>query len=446
MNAVNENDQIVENRNTQSLSYVIKKEQLFFSTGYKVLQSQEKNGFIKCVKISQNGNIKLVYDISGFKALNSLMPALTPEGFLTVLTNLIHTVFEVKNNGFMQCENINLSFDKVFVDCNNYRVFLIYLPINTQTSQNSFSLFETQMKNNIIAAISAYPNVLNPFVSTVQNNLRNDAVSLEALAESIRTQSGAGNSSFQAPAAANIKPKFEPAPQSGAGAAQYPVNYAQNSSNPQLLQVHHQYVNNQYVNQAYPPVPRTKNKTAVKAAIIGAIQIVSIGLEAAVLFALPLAEIVKYALSGAIAFVDILASVLVGFLPFPSKNNTVQYNVNFQPELEGGATELLDDIFTPSLILSGVKTPQKVEIVLNKPEFTVGKNRDSVDGVISFNQAISRVHCKFICVENRYFIVDIGSSNGTFVNGARVAVNTQVPVKAGDRIKLANSEFVLRAV
>jgi ABC-type multidrug transport system fused ATPase/permease subunit len=210
--------------------------------------------------------------------------------------------------------------------------------------------------------------------------------------------------------------------------------------------VNHQYVNNQYVNQAYPPAPHTKNKTAVKAALIGALQIVSVGLAAVLLLTLHFPDILKISVLGAILVVDILASVLVGMLMFKPKAAFVQYNVNFQPELEGGATELLDDIFTPSLILSGIKTPQRVEIVINKPEFTIGKNSDSVDGVIQFNQAISRVHCKFVCVENRYFLVDIGSSNGTFVNGARVAVNSQVPVKAGDRIKLANSEFVLRAI
>jgi hypothetical protein len=210
--------------------------------------------------------------------------------------------------------------------------------------------------------------------------------------------------------------------------------------------VNHQYVNNQYVNQAYPPAPHTKNKTAIKAAQIGALQIISVGLAAALLLTLHFSDILKFSVLGAILIADILASVLVGILMFKPKAASVQYNVNFQPELEGGATELLYDIFTPSLILSGIKTPQKVEIVINKPEFTIGKNSDSVDGVIQFNQAISRVHCKFVCVENRYFLVDIGSSNGTFVNGARVAVNSQVPVKAGDRIKLANSEFILRAI
>jgi len=443
MNVVNETELIVENRNTQNLSYILKNEQLFFSTGYKVLQSQEKNGFIKCVKISQNGKIKLVYDISGLKSLNILMPMLTPEAFLTVLTNLIHTVLEVKNNGFMQCENINLSFDKIFVDCNNYNVHLIYLPINSQPSPNSFCLFEALIKNNIVAAISQFPNVVNPFVSVIQNNLANSAISIETIADNIKNQTNINsNLNF------DTVPQSHPAPthQSGFLPPKNQVEYVQASANQQSLKVNHQYVNNQYINQAYPPAPQKKNKYGLKIFVIGLIQIIAAGFILAILLVLKFSGILNLAAIAGVAAADVLASVLVGIFAFKSDTGAVQYNVNFQPELQGGATELLDDIFTPRLILSGVKTPERIEIVINKPEFLFGKARESVDGVVQFNNAISRVHCKFICVENRYFVVDMGSSNGTFINGARATANAQVPVKAGDRVKLANSEFVLKAI
>jgi len=69
-----------------------------------------------------------------------------------------------------------------------------------------------------------------------------------------------------------------------------------------------------------------------------------------------------------------------------------------------------------------------------------------VDGAIVFNKAISRVHCKISYVNKAYIITDLGSSNGTYVNSVRLLKGEQAPIKAGDRIKLANSEFVIKAI
>ena len=55
-------------------------------------------------------------------------------------------------------------------------------------------------------------------------------------------------------------------------------------------------------------------------------------------------------------------------------------------------------------------------------------------------------HCKITCVNNNYYITDMGSANGTYVNGLKVPVDNQVPITVGDKIRLANSEFVVKAV
>ena len=65
---------IKESRDSTNISYMLEQEDLFYETGYKVLQNQEKNGFIKCVKVSHNGKIKLVYDISKYKSFQSIDP------------------------------------------------------------------------------------------------------------------------------------------------------------------------------------------------------------------------------------------------------------------------------------------------------------------------------------------------------------------------------------
>ena len=84
----------------------------------------------------------------------------------------------------------------------------------------------------------------------------------------------------------------------------------------------------------------------------------------------------------------------------------------------------------------------EVFIEITKPEFVIGKKASAVDGCISFNKMISRVHCKIIKQNNKYYIQDLGSANGTFVNGKRIIVNDMEQISSGDTIRFANSDFL----
>lgn len=95
------------------------------------------------------------------------------------------------------------------------------------------------------------------------------------------------------------------------------------------------------------------------------------------------------------------------------------------------------------MCLCAVNAPIKTLFAIDKPEFVIGKNAGSVDGAVSFNKAISRVHCKIIYRDGIYSVVDLGSANGTYVNGARTTINCPVPLHDGDVLKLANSEFAV---
>lgn len=52
---------------------------------------------------------------------------------------------------------------------------------------------------------------------------------------------------------------------------------------------------------------------------------------------------------------------------------------------------------------------------------------------------ISRRHAELIWQNNMLFIQDLGSSNGTFVNGQRIAVRQSITLKHGDKIRFASN-------
>lgn len=83
------------------------------------------------------------------------------------------------------------------------------------------------------------------------------------------------------------------------------------------------------------------------------------------------------------------------------------------------------------------------EIIINKNEFILGKKQELVDGAISYNKMISRVHCKIIKDNHKLMIMDLNSSNGTYVNQIKLQPQKLYSVKNGDYIRLANSNFKL---
>lgn len=96
-----------------------------------------------------------------------------------------------------------------------------------------------------------------------------------------------------------------------------------------------------------------------------------------------------------------------------------------------------------TLHLIAVNAGAPFQINVTKSVFLIGKNENN-DGVISFNQTVSRVHCKITSSRGQYWITDMQSSNGTFVNQVRLTPNQPHGVKNGDMIRLSNVDFQVR--
>ena len=78
-------------------------------------------------------------------------------------------------------------------------------------------------------------------------------------------------------------------------------------------------------------------------------------------------------------------------------------------------------------------------ITINKPSFTIGKKASAVDGAISYSENISRLHCKIESRNDKYYIEDMKSTNGTYVNGKPATVKTLL--QQDDTVRLADITF-----
>lgn len=77
---------------------------------------------------------------------------------------------------------------------------------------------------------------------------------------------------------------------------------------------------------------------------------------------------------------------------------------------------------------------------VNKPEMTIGrpdaKTGTSPDISLEWDDAVSRRHARIVRGSDGDYIEDVGSSNGTLLNGQPIAVNSPILLKDGDVITI----------
>lgn len=83
-------------------------------------------------------------------------------------------------------------------------------------------------------------------------------------------------------------------------------------------------------------------------------------------------------------------------------------------------------------------------ITITEKEFVLGKDPSQTDYCLTGNSAISRAHAVILHKGTDYDVSDKNATNGTFVNGVKVAAFQKTTLKDGDIIRLADEDFEFR--
>lgn len=125
-------------------------------------------------------------------------------------------------------------------------------------------------------------------------------------------------------------------------------------------------------------------------------------------------------------------------LPITKKSETVQIN------------NVVDDEKTVIISESSIRARAVLlrdfggqEIEITKAEYLLGKNVNKVDLAITDNPAVSRTHAVICREDDEYWIYDMHSANGTFVNDIPVDENGTL-LNDNDRITLADEQLIFR--
>ena len=79
-------------------------------------------------------------------------------------------------------------------------------------------------------------------------------------------------------------------------------------------------------------------------------------------------------------------------------------------------------------------------IVLSSEAFLIGSQREDVDGYIT-NETVSRMHARITKEGDAYYLEDLNSTNGTYLNGERLSYREKVKIQKNDKISFATERF-----
>lgn len=128
--------------------------------------------------------------------------------------------------------------------------------------------------------------------------------------------------------------------------------------------------------------------------------------------------------------------------PMPMQGVNMNQGAGETTVLNEGAGETTVLGGQPTATLLRLKNGEKITI--NRPEFVIGKERRRVDYCIADNNSVSRCHSKVVTRGGQHFIIDMNSTNFTYVNGSKLAPNQEKALTNGDKIKISDEEFEFR--
>lgn len=185
MNLLLESGRISEQRVNENFSYTLERDCSLNQMEYKVMQSQNGSEFVNCMSVLFNGKNQLLYMPGELKTLISMSRGIDEEDFITIIANFLGCVADIRKNGFLSCQNIEVASDKIYVDPITYGIRLIYVPIQPKIYED-YTSFEDDLRMGITRIINTEFNMHGKKIQQLYYDLYDRAVKLEDLYEKIR--------------------------------------------------------------------------------------------------------------------------------------------------------------------------------------------------------------------------------------------------------------------
>lgn len=179
-------DELVQEvERSSNAAYILKKADMFYDIGFRVMKNQEGGSLLDCHRLKYNGDIKLVYFTCELMTLHQILAEANIDTVSIAINNLMSAIERVESNGFLNVACIDHRLDHIFVEQNTLAVKLIYLPLNVPVSGAAKGNFESEIRAQLVKALQNICLTENPRVRNMVDVLTDGTIPLHEIARHI---------------------------------------------------------------------------------------------------------------------------------------------------------------------------------------------------------------------------------------------------------------------
>lgn len=345
------------------------------------INSNRVSGLLHLDVLQKGTSFKLVYNITGFVTLADYLRApLNKQSFANLLQSILANC-KAMESSFFNLQYVLMDMNQVFVNPNTQHIYFIYLPIQYFENEVSFREFLLGIIQHGTFAAGEDNSYVRDYITILNSGINFSVFELEEYVNKLLGQNATSIQKVECP---NCKAKVKKG-----------TNYC-----------------NQCGFKVYGNTGNTSKGVYD-----------------------PLADADKD---------EVHDNPPIEYISEPKKNNTqgLSDGTTVLGADPGGTTVLgSEELETPVFpYLIREKTNEKISV--NKPSFRIGAERKYVDYWVNDNSTVSRSHADIITKDKRYYIIDLNSTNKTYVDNRAIAVQQEVELYNETRIRLSNEDFV----
>ncbi len=408
----------------------------------EIINKSPTSGALNVEITESHGNIKLMYDVTNKTQIKKYLKVKTlgKGEFITILANLAICLIGCKNY-FLDEKKFLVNIDTLFIDEKNLKVYLLYCPLKMEVLEDTNLVYRDIVKSLIIDYISFDDKDSENVIQKTLIYLRKDKfnmVEFKNYMEELHKQ--------------DINVVCDTGSMEDGN--QYSIkNQSGNLDN--VIRADSKTIHKETVKKI-TNIKKDETKVAVNNVLILFLQLIVLGIIGLIAM-IGSFGVIMIIVIGVVIAIDLI--LVFGF----TKNNGVkktgiiknkidQIFIKERPKKINGTNktskkEIIKEMsFETQLLNEGTacllsKKPGILErIYIDKTKFRIGRMPGKVD-YVSDNIAIGKIHAEIRKDVGKYYVVDLNSRNGTYVNGKKLNGNELYEIKNEDIIVFANSEY-----
>lgn len=171
----------------ENFGYLLNENDSFASVDFRVLQGRNDDRFAKAIKLLHNGKIEIFYDVRDYVPFTSQMRLLRTDTIIQFVCDVFGGIIDSRDDGFLSCQNIDISRERIYIEPATSKPKLIYVPISERVF-NSFSEFEEMLRRNITREISGEIKKTDDKLEKFLEDVSSSLISIDELYRKYHTE------------------------------------------------------------------------------------------------------------------------------------------------------------------------------------------------------------------------------------------------------------------